>query len=46
MYEEKGETHNASEDGFVFTQTQINRGILARNRNRKRLAEEAFEAVA
>jgi len=42
MYEEKGETYNASEDGFVFTQTQINRGIRAR----KRLAEEAFESAA
>jgi hypothetical protein len=44
MYEEKGETYNASEDGFVFTQTQINRGILARNR--KRLTAEAYKAAA
>ena len=40
MYEEKGETYTPSEDGFVFTQTQINRAIRARNR--ERLADEAY----
>ncbi len=28
LYEEKGETYNPSEDGFVFTQSQINRDRL------------------
>jgi DNA-binding TFAR19-related protein (PDSD5 family) len=40
MYESKGETYEPSEDGFVFSQTQINSRIRARNR--ERLAEEAF----
>ena len=44
MYEEKGETYNPKEDGFVFTQSQINQAILARNRDR--LLEEAYEAAA
>jgi ABC-type transporter Mla subunit MlaD len=44
MFENKRETYNPSEDGFVFTQTQINRAILARNRDR--LLEEAYEAAA
>ena len=41
MYESKGETYDPSEDGFVFSQTQINSRIRARNR--ERLAEEAFD---
>ncbi len=41
MYESKGETYEPSEDGFVFSQTQINRAILTRNR--ERLLEEAYE---
>jgi cysteinyl-tRNA synthetase len=41
MYEEKGETYNPSEDGFVFTQSQLNRAIRARNRERQVL--EAYE---
>jgi hypothetical protein len=44
MYEERGETYNPKEDGFVFTQSQINQAILARNRDR--LLEEAYEAAA
>jgi hypothetical protein len=32
MHEEKGETYDPSTDGFVFSQTEINRRILARNR--------------
>jgi hypothetical protein len=40
MYESKGETYEPSEDGFVFSQTQINSKIRARNR--ERLVEEAF----
>jgi hypothetical protein len=39
MYELKGETYNPSEDGFVFSETQINTAILTRNR--ERLTEEA-----
>ena len=34
VHQEKGETYNPSEDGFVFTETQIHRAIQARNRNR------------
>jgi hypothetical protein len=41
MYEERGETYDPSEDGFVFTQTQINRAIQARNR--ERLYDETLE---
>ena len=41
MYEEKGETYDPSEDGFVFSQTQINETILTRNR--ERLIDEAFD---
>ena len=44
MYEEKGETYRPSDDGFVFTQTQINRAILTRNR--ERLIEEVLESAA
>ncbi len=43
MYEERGETYDPKEDGFVFTQSQINQAILARNRDR--LLEEAYEAA-
>jgi hypothetical protein len=41
MYESKGETYRPSDDGFVFSQTQINRAILTRNR--ERLAAEAYK---
>ena len=41
VYEDKGETYNPSEDGFVFSQAQINQAILARNR--RILADEAYE---
>jgi hypothetical protein len=41
MYESKGETYEPSEDGFVFSQPQIHRAILTRNR--ERLLEEAYE---
>ena len=44
MYESKGETYDPSEDGFVFSEQQINECILARNR--ERLLEEAYEAAA
>ena len=44
MYEERGETYNPKEDGFVFTKSQVNQAILARNRDR--LLEEAYEAAA
>ena len=42
MFENKGETYNPSEDGFVFSEAQIDDAILARNRDR--LLEEAYEA--
>ncbi len=41
MYESKGETYNPSEDGFVFSESQINDSIRARNR--ERLIEETYE---
>jgi hypothetical protein len=41
MYEKKGETYNPKEDGFVFTQAQINQAILARNR--RILYDESLE---
>jgi hypothetical protein len=44
MFDNKGDTYNPKEDGFVFTQKQINRTILARNRDR--LYDEALEAAA
>jgi len=44
MYESKGETYDPSEDGFVFSEQQINETILARNR--ERLLEETYEAAA
>ena len=44
MYEEKEETYDPSEDGFVFSEDQINDAI--RRRNRQRLLEESLESVA
>ena len=44
MYESKGEIYRPSDDGFVFSQTQINARIRARNR--ERLVLEALEASA
>jgi hypothetical protein len=44
MYESKGETYDPTEDGFVFSETQINTAIL--RRNRERLLEEAQESAA
>jgi len=44
VFEEKRETYSPSEDGFVFTQSQINRAIPSRNRDR--LLEEACETAA
>ena len=41
MYESKGETYRPSEDGFVFSQTQIDERVRARNR--ERLTDEAFD---
>ena len=41
MYEDKGETYNASEDGFVFSEDEI--AARLRARNRENLAMEAFE---
>jgi hypothetical protein len=43
MYESRGETYDPSEDGFVFTQTQINKAIQARNRERR--LDEAYESA-
>src|SRR5580658_5691884 len=44
MYEEKGETYNGSEDGFVFSEQQIDDAI--RRRNRERLLEETYDESA
>jgi hypothetical protein len=41
MYESKGETYRPSNDGFVFSQTQISESI--RTRNRERLIEESSD---
>ncbi|HTB15613.1 MAG TPA: hypothetical protein VK752_28780 [Bryobacteraceae bacterium] len=41
MYEEKGETYDPSEDGFVFSEDQINDAILRRNRERE--ADRAWD---
>jgi hypothetical protein len=41
MYESRGETYDPSDDGFVFTQTQINHATQARDR--ERLVDEALE---
>jgi uncharacterized protein YfbU (UPF0304 family) len=35
MYESKGEAYNPSEDGFVFSASQITESLLARNRQRR-----------
>jgi hypothetical protein len=44
MHEEKGETYNPSEDGFVFSPSQITQAIQARKRNRN--LEETHRAAA
>ncbi|MGA3187845.1 MAG: hypothetical protein ABSF22_12120 [Bryobacteraceae bacterium] len=44
MCESQGETYDPSEDGFVFSSTQIDQAI--RTRNRERLIKEAFESAA
>jgi hypothetical protein len=41
MYEDKGETYDPSEHGFVFSEQQINACKCARNR--EALAEEAYD---
>jgi hypothetical protein len=41
MYESKGETYDPSEEGFVFSEQQINDAM--RRRNRETLAEAAYE---
>jgi hypothetical protein len=41
MYEDKGEIYRPADDGFVFSQTQINQSI--RRRNRERLTDEAWD---
>jgi hypothetical protein len=40
MFEDKGEPYRPSEDGFVFSPSQINEAIL--RRNRARLTDEAW----
>jgi hypothetical protein len=44
MYKSKGETYRPSEDGFVFSQTQISDAIRARKR--ERLISEAYNRAA
>jgi hypothetical protein len=44
MYESRNETYDPSEDGFVFSKTQINHAILTRNR--ERVIDEAHDLAA
>jgi hypothetical protein len=44
LHEEKGQSYNPSEDGFVFTEAQITRVIRARRRDR--LLDETHRAAA
>jgi hypothetical protein len=44
IHKSKGETYDPSQDGFVFSEPQINRAIRARNR--ERLVEKALESAA
>jgi hypothetical protein len=44
MHQEKGETYRPSEDGFVFTEAQINHAIEARRRDR--LLDQTRRAAA
>jgi hypothetical protein len=44
MYESKGKTYNPSQDGFVFTEQEINRAI--QSRTRRNLATQALRAAA
>jgi hypothetical protein len=44
VHEEKGQTYNPSEDGFVFSTSQITRAIQARRRDR--LLDETHRAAA
>lgn len=44
MFESKGEPYNPADDGFVFSETEIDAAILARHR--EELALEAFEYAA
>lgn len=41
MYESKGKTYDPSEDGFVFSESEINESIL--RRNRRHLIDEAWD---
>ena len=34
LHQDEGVPYNPADDGFVFTQTQINQAILTRNRER------------
>jgi hypothetical protein len=44
MYESKGKTYNPSQDGFVFTEQEINRAI--QSRTRRNLATQAYRSAA
>jgi hypothetical protein len=44
MCESQGETYDPSEDGFVFSPTQISQAM--RTRNRERLILEAYQSAA
>lgn len=44
VYEQKGKTYNPSENGFVFTETEVRRAIRARRRDR--LLDETHRAAA
>jgi hypothetical protein len=44
MYESKGKTYDPAEDGFVFSESQINAALWTRNQ--ERVIEEAHESAA
>jgi hypothetical protein len=46
MYESKGETYDPSEDGFVFSKTEIDAAILTRNREILACEAEDFQLAA
>ena len=42
MYKSKGETYNPSEDGFVFSESQIHQATFRRNRERATAKASAY----
>jgi hypothetical protein len=46
MYEAKGETYNPTEDGFVFSESQIKSAIQARNRENRAAEADEYNSEA